>query len=110
MDDPTGSQVLVSVEATPINPSDLGVLLGTTDASTLVSADGGGLDGEVLPQAMPIMRDRLDKPLPVGNEGAGTIVAAGPDASELVGRTVSMVGGAMWSDYRLVDALSRPLL
>lgn len=104
MDDPTGSQVLVSVEATPINPSDLGVLLGTTDASTLVSADGGGLDGEVLPQAMPIMRDRLDKPLPVGNEGAGTIVAAGPDASELVGRTVSMVGGAMWSDYRLVDA------
>lgn len=102
--DPTGSQVVVSVEATPVNPSDLGVLIGPADASTLTPAEGGGLDGKVQEQALPIMRDRLDKPLPVGNEGAGTVIAAGPDASELIGKSVSLVGGAMWSDYRLVDA------
>lgn len=102
--DPTGSQVLVSVEASPVNPSDLGVLLGPVDASTLSPADGGGIDGRVPEQALPIMRDRLDRALPVGNEGAGTVVAAGAEAADLVGRTVSLVGGAMWSDYRLVDA------
>src|SRR5690606_28532113 len=50
------------------------------------------------------LRDRLDRPLPVGNEGAGTVIAAGPEAPDLVGRAVSLAGGAMWSDYRLVDA------
>ncbi|MCB0857183.1 MAG: zinc-binding dehydrogenase [Solirubrobacterales bacterium] len=102
--DPTGSQVVVSVEATPVNPSDLGVLIGPADASTLTPAPGGGLDGRLPEQVLPIMRDRLDKPLPVGNEGAGTVVAAGPDADDLVGKHVSLVGGAMWSDYRLVDS------
>ena len=102
--DPTGSQVLVSVEASPINPSDLGVLLGPADPATLAPVEGGGLDGQVPQRAVPIMRDRLDKALPVGNEGAGTVVAAGPDAEHLVGRAVTLVGGAMWSDYRLVDA------
>lgn len=102
--DPTGSQVLVSVEATPVNPSDLGVLIGPADASALSPAVGGGLDGQLPEQVLPIMRDRLDRPLPVGNEGAGTVVAAGPDASELVGKSVSLVGGAMWSDYRLVES------
>ncbi len=102
--EPTGSEVLVSVEATPVNPSDLGVLLGPADASTLTPVEGGGLDGQLPLQAIPIMRDRLDRPLPVGNEGAGTVVATGPDASDLVGRHVSLVGGAMWSDYRLVDS------
>jgi len=103
--EPTGSQVLVSVEATPVNPSDLGVLIGPADASTLLPAEGGGLDGRLPEKALPVMRDRLDRPLPVGNEGAGTVIAAGPDApAELVGRHVSLVAGGMWSDYRLVDA------
>jgi NADPH:quinone reductase-like Zn-dependent oxidoreductase len=103
--DPAGSQVLVSIEATPVNPSDLGVLIGPADAATLGPVEGGGLDGRLPAQALPIMRDRIDRPLPVGNEGAGTVIAAGPEADqELVGRHVSLVGGAMWSDYRLVDA------
>jgi len=102
--DPTGSQVLVSVEASPINPSDLGVLLGPADPATLAPVEGGVLDGNVDERIIPILRDRLDKALPVGNEGAGTVVAAGPDAEHLVGRAVTLVGGAMWSDYRLVDA------
>jgi len=104
IEDPTGSQVLVSVEASPVNPSDLGVLIGPADASSLTPAEDGGLDGHVPEQALPIMRDRLDRALPVGNEGAGTVIAAGPEATELVGKSVTLVGGAMWSDYRLVDA------
>ena len=102
--DPTGSQVLVSVEASPINPSDLGVLLGPADPATLAPVDGGGLDGSVPERIIPVLRDRLDKALPVGNEGAGTVIAAGPDAEHLLGRAVTLVGGAMWSDYRLVDS------
>jgi len=102
--EPTGSQVLISVEATPINPSDLGVLLGPADPATLTSVDGGGLDGRVSERALPILRDRLDRALPVGNEGAGTVIAAGPDAPDLTDQRVSLVGGAMWSDFRLVDA------
>lgn len=101
---PTGSQVLISVEATPINPSDLGVLIGPADPATLKPAAEGGLDGSVHERAIPVMRDRLDQALPVGNEGAGTVIAAGPDSAELVGKRVSLVGGAMWSDYRLVEA------
>jgi NADPH:quinone reductase-like Zn-dependent oxidoreductase len=100
---PTGSQVLVAIEATPINPSDLGVLLGPASPATLTPADGG-LDGRVDDRAISILRDRLDRALPIGNEGAGTVIAAGPDAQGLLGRKVALIGGAMWSDYRLVDA------
>ena len=64
--DPTGSQVLVSVEASPINPSDLGVLLGPADPATLAPVEGGGLDGNVDERIIPILRDRLDKALQKG--------------------------------------------
>src|SRR3954454_5335991 len=65
-------QVLVAVQASPINPSDLGVLLGAVDPSTL-HADGEDLVGRVPGAALDLYRARLDKPLPVGNEGAGTV-------------------------------------
>jgi len=96
-------QVLVAVEASPINPSDLGILLGAVDPSTL-SADGADLVGRVPEQALPLYRDRLDKPLPVGNEGSGTVVAAGANAGALAGRRVALFGGSMWADYRVADA------
>jgi len=102
---PTGSEVLVAVEATPINPSDIGRLLGPTDPATLVAVPGG-LDGR-LPDgaaAAPLLRGRLDRALTVGNEGAGTVIAAGPEASGLVGRRVALLGGAMWADHRLTAA------
>ena len=101
--EPGGSEVLIAVEASPINPSDLGVLLGAVDPATL-KLDGTGLLGAVPDAALPLYRDRLDKPLPVGNEGAGTVVAAGPDAAAMIGRRVAMFGGSMWADYRLADA------
>jgi NADPH:quinone reductase len=96
-------QVLIAVEASPINPSDLGVMLGTVSPGAL-EADGSELVGAVPKATLPFYRDRLDKPLPVGNEGAGTVIAAGPDASVMVGRRVATFGGSMWADYRVADA------
>ena len=100
---PAGSEVVVAVEASPINPSDLGVLLGAVAPGTLRS-DGSDLVGVVPEAAVGLYRDRLDKPLPVGNEGAGTVVAAGPEAAALIGRRVALFGGSMWADYRVADA------
>ncbi|HET9720546.1 MAG TPA: zinc-binding dehydrogenase [Solirubrobacteraceae bacterium] len=101
--EPSGSQVVVAVEASPINPSDLGLLLGPVAPGAL-RTDGPDLVGTVPEAALALFRDRLDKPLPVGNEGAGTVVAAGPEAAGLVGRRVALFGGAMWADYRVADA------
>ena len=101
--EPSGSELLIAVEASPINPSDLGVLLGAVAPDTL-APDGAGLVGAVPEATLPFYRDRIDKPLPVGNEGAGTVVAAGPDAAEMVGRRVALFGGSMWADYRVADA------
>ena len=101
--EPVGSEVVIAVEASPINPSDLGVLLGAVAPDTL-QPEGEALVGSVPDTALPLYRDRLDKPLPVGNEGAGTVVAAGPDASALIGRRVATFGGSMWADYRVADA------
>jgi NADPH2:quinone reductase len=96
-------QVVVAVEASPVNPSDLGVLLGTADPGQL-AADGDGLVGRIGAGALPVYRDRLDKPLPVGNEGAGTVVAAGAGAEQMIGKRVALFGGSMWVDYRVADA------
>ena len=101
--EPGGSEVVVAVEASPINPSDLGLLLGAVAPGTLRS-DGSDLVGAVPEAALGLYRDRLDKPLPVGNEGAGTVIAAGPDAAALIGRRVALFGGSMWADYRVADA------
>ena len=101
--EPRGSNVVVAVEASPINPSDLGILLGAVAPARCSRT--GRTSSERFPTAtLPLYRDRLDKPLPVGNEGAGTVVAAGPDAAALVGRRVALFGGSMWADYRMADA------
>jgi NADPH:quinone reductase-like Zn-dependent oxidoreductase len=102
---PKPNEVVVRVEASPINPSDLGLLLGAADMATarvsgtaarpVVTAD--------VPQAfMRAMAARVDESMPVGNEGAGVVVAAGssPEAQALLGKTVAMLGGAMYAQYR----------
>src|SRR3954447_19813203 len=71
-------QVVVAVEASPINPSDLGVLLGPVSPRGLVR-EGDDLVGSVPADLLPGSRARLEKPLPVGNEGAGTVIAGVPD-------------------------------
>jgi hypothetical protein len=97
------------VEASPINPSDLALLIagadmtaakvsGTPERPIVTASLGAGVLGG--------LSARVDKSLPVGNEGAGTVVAAGPSsaAQALLGKTVGIAGGAMYTQYRLVDA------
>ena len=107
---PADDEIVVRVEATPINPSDLGLLLGPADVST-GKAEGGKVTFKVPPQFMKAMTARLDESMPVGNEGAGTVVAAGSGAEGLIGRKVAILGGAMYGQYRVVkaaDALPLP--
>jgi NADPH:quinone reductase len=96
-------EILVRMEAAPINPSDLGLLLGPADLSTL-RAEGGTATAQVPEARLGMLAQRLDEPMAVGNEGAGTVIAAGPDAGEFVGKTVALIGGAMYSQYRVVRA------
>ncbi|MDQ0395908.1 zinc-binding dehydrogenase [Labrys monachus] len=105
--DPGDDEVIVRVEAAPLNPSDIGLLLGPADVSTLVETGGAGTPSLTLtvPEArLPGIRGRLGQSLPVGNEGAGTMVAAGREARALEGRRVGMFGGAMYADYRRIRA------
>jgi NADPH:quinone reductase-like Zn-dependent oxidoreductase len=106
---PRDNQVLVRVEASPINPSDLGLLIATADMSTATVT--GTPDRPVVTASIPErflagLTARLDKSLPVGNEGAGTVVAAGSSeaAQALIGKTVGLAAGAMYSQYRVVEA------
>lgn len=102
---PRGDEVLVRIDATPINPSDLAVLLSAADGDAFTAMPGGAR--AVLPEAARrAVAPRLGKPLPVGNEGAGVVVAAGEDpaAQALLGKTVAAVGGAFYAQYRLVRA------
>jgi NADPH:quinone reductase len=104
--EPGPDEVLVKVEASPINPSDLGLLVGPADmskAKSTGSGEGVVVRASVPSAALPFLAARLDQSMPVGNEGAGTVVKAGSSeaAQALKGRTVSMVGGAMYAQYRL---------
>lgn len=102
---PTGDEVVVRVEASPLNPSDLGLLLGPADMSTLASS-GGVTTAQVPEKFLKAVAARLDESSPVGNEGAGVVVAAGPDpaAQALLGKTVAVLGGAMYAQYRTARA------
>ena len=108
---PTGDQILVRVEGSPINPSDLGLLLGAADISTAKAA-GGVVTATVPSHLMRAMAARVDESMPVGNEGAGTVIAAGPYpvAQALVGKMVAILGGAMYAQYRTVKAADALLL
>lgn len=106
---PGANEVLVRVEASPINPSDLGLLVASADMSTATVAGTPQRPVVTVPiteAALKALSARLDQSLPVGNEGAGTVVAAGSSdaAQALVGKTVAIAGGAMYSQYRAIDA------
>ncbi len=107
--EPAEDQVVVRVEATPINPSDLGLLFGPADMSKATSSGSGEsvvVKAPVAATALPFLAARLDQSMPVGNEAAGTVVMAGssPEAQALKGKLVSMVGGAMYAQYRRIKA------
>jgi NADPH:quinone reductase len=106
---PAADEVIVRVEAAPINPSDMGLLFGGADMSTAEvsgSADHPVVTARIAPAVMRAMAGRVDQSLPAGNEGAGTVIQAGasPAAQALLGKTVAMVGGAMYAQYRCIKA------
>ncbi|MGY8683178.1 zinc-binding dehydrogenase [Bradyrhizobium sp. UFLA05-153] len=107
--EPAEDEVVVRVEATPINPSDLGLLVGAADMSTAKASgtkDAPVITAKVPDAAMQAMGARLDQSLPVGNEGAGVVIRTGSSdaAKALMGKTVSMIGGAMYAQYRTLKA------
>jgi NADPH:quinone reductase-like Zn-dependent oxidoreductase len=102
---PGPGEVLVRIEAAPVNPSDLGLLLAGADLSTaeVSGAPGSPVVTAAIPDgALAAATARLDQSLPVGNEAGGVVVATGsdPEARQLEGRTVGLLGGATYSEYR----------
>jgi NADPH:quinone reductase len=105
VEQPKADEVLVRIEAAPINPSDMGLLFGMADMSKATAGgteDAPTVTAPVPEKLMAAMKARLDQALPVGNEGGGVVVAAGDSAAAaaLLGRTVGILGGATYSQYR----------
>ena len=105
VDPPKADEVLVRVEASPLNPSDLGLLLGPADLSTLAQKDGV-TTAKVPQHFLKALAARVGPSLPVGHAGAGEVIAAGSDpaAQALVGKRVALLGGALYAQYRTVRA------
>ena len=107
--EPTAEEVVVRVEASPINPSDLGLLVGAADMTTAKASgtkDAPVITAKVPEAAMRAMAGRLDESMRVGNEGAGVVIKTGSSeaARALMGKTVAMIGGAMYAQYRTIRA------
>ncbi len=107
--EPRDHEVLVKVLASPINPSDLGLLVGAGDMSTVRSSMQDGLPvitADIPAAGMRAMAGRVGEAMPVGNEGCGVVVKAGasPAAQALLGKTVAMLGGAIYAEYRCLPA------
>ncbi|MBL8268820.1 zinc-binding dehydrogenase [Steroidobacter sp.] len=105
--EPAADEVVIRVFASPINPSDLGLLLGPADLSTARAggtAENPTYTATIPSQAMKAMAPRVDQSMPVGNEGAGIVIKAGADAQKLLGRTVAVLGGGMYAQYRVIKA------
>ena len=103
--EPGPDEVVVRVEASPINPSDLGLLVGAADMTTAKASgtkESPVITAKVADAGMKAMAARLDESMPVGNEGAGVVIRTGSSdaAKALMGKTVAMIGGAMYAQYR----------
>ena len=107
--EPAEDEIVVRVEAKPINPSDLGLLVGPADMSTAQvsgTKEQPVVTAKVPDAALKAMAARLDESMPVGNEGAGVVIKTGSSdaAKALMGKTVAMIGGAMYSQFRTLKA------
>ena len=107
---PSENEVLIKVEASPINPSDLGLLISFAADLDSISVSGSGdatvATMKINPALMGAMKPRMDLSMQVGNEGGGVIVDAGANGKGLLGKTVGAAGGAMYSQYRCLPATS----
>lgn len=105
--EPAADEVLIRVEAAPINPSDLIAMQGPADMTTARAggtADSPTLIATIPPEALNSVRGRFDQSMIVGNEGAGIVVKAGADSQALLGKTVAVFAGGMFAQYRIVKA------
>ncbi len=107
---PGAHEVLVRIDAAPINPSDLGLLLAAADIGRATSsgpADAPIVTAPIPSAALHRLASRFGESMPVGNEGAGVVVAAGesPAAQALLGRLVGFAGGATYGEYRAVPTM-----
>jgi NADPH:quinone reductase len=107
---PKDHEVLVKVLAAPINPSDLGLMVGAADMTTARASTRDGMPlvtADVPPAGMRAMASRMGEAMPIGNEGCGVVVAAGvsPEAQALMGKTVALLGGALYAEYRCLPAV-----
>lgn len=105
--EPGEDEVVLRIEATPINPSDIGLLFGAADMSAAKfsgTADSPMVRAPIPPAGQRAMAARVGQSLPAGNEGAGTVVKAGAKAQHLMGKTVAAFGGAMYAQYRTLRA------
>ena len=107
---PSENEVLVKIEASPINPSDLGLLVSFAADFDSLSVSGSGdatvATMKINPALMGALKGRVGQSMPIGNEGAGVVVDAGANAKGLIGKTVGVAGGAMYSQYRCLPAAS----
>ena len=111
MPQPKDHEVLVKVLATPINPSDLGLMVGAADVASARSIDRDGQPGvamDVSDAGMRFMASRVGQAMPIGNEGSGLVVAAGASdaAQALLGKTVALIGGEIYAEYRCLAAMA----
>jgi NADPH2:quinone reductase len=107
--EPKPDEVVVRVDASPINPSDVGLMFGGADLSTAKvsgTPDNPVVTVSIPPAMMKAMAGRVDQSLPAGNEGAGVVVRAGSSdqARALMGKTVAILGGAMYAQFRCIKA------
>ncbi|HEY1814061.1 MAG TPA: zinc-binding dehydrogenase [Kofleriaceae bacterium] len=101
--DPGPDEVVVRIDAAPVNPTDLYLMLAMADLSR-ATVTGGAVVAPVSPAVVALFPGRIDKPLPIGTEGAGTVVAAGANAQALVGKVVAAAGGGMFATHRKLPA------
>lgn len=111
--EPGPDEITVEIEAAPLHPADISQLLGAADRSS-GRRTGAGASAKVVfkigEERLPSMARRMGRSLPVGNEGAGTVIAAGDNQRQLVGRTVAIMGGAMLARHRVVNIADALLL
>ncbi|NCU12303.1 MAG: alcohol dehydrogenase catalytic domain-containing protein, partial [Sphingomonadaceae bacterium] len=102
-DDPKPGQVLIKVEATPINPSDLGLLLASADTDN-AEYSPGKVVAKMPDNATRAMKARHGLAMPAGNEAAGIVVAAGEGAEHLMGKRIACVPGTAYGTYAIAEA------
>lgn len=105
--DPGPDEIVVRIEAAPLNPSDLGVLFGPADLNKAVFEGRGSsatVKAPIPPARMAGIAARIDQSMAVGNEGAGIVVRTGDSTRHLLGRAVAVSSGGTYARFMTVKA------